>query len=97
MPIFEYQCAENTVTEIFMDLGWDPARTVSCDCCGTQASRKYSVPAVSYDGGSERFHNTTLKEERDKAERRIKNITDAPGSQYKREHFQYKNTKRRVG
>ena len=95
MAIFVYQCQHcdtNNIHEVILPVGSEPPVNVKCHC-GLQANRKYTPLKVAYDGGQERFHGTTLAQERRAAEERIKNITDRPNSKYTRDMFAWKTHK----
>jgi hypothetical protein len=64
MAIYEYVCARDGVREASWPLGRAP-ESVSCDVCGEQATRVFSVPSLPFSSGLPRGVVATM----DRAER----------------------------
>ena len=91
MPTYIHYCAAcdyNTITDTVL-----APKHVSCGKCGAPGRRVLEPPALLFDGGISRWHETTIKEAIQRSEHLFKtNIEDrSTADGYKREAFNFSN------
>ena len=91
MPAYDFRCACGRSHEITLSIHDDCPPSRECQSCGGQAARVFGVPNFTYDGGRQRFHDTTLAAERRKADDGLDKFLAHPGNKWDREQFSYGN------